>query len=67
MIMDKIILKEQSAFVPGQMIMDNALIAFECTRAIQRTNGEEFCAYKMDLSKAYDRVDWGFFKRSMGS
>jgi hypothetical protein len=43
----------------------NALIAFECIHAIQRTNGEEFCAYKLDLSKAYDRVDWRFLKKLM--
>ena len=37
------------------------MIAFECIHAIQRTDWEEFCVYKLDLSKAYDRVDWGFF------
>lgn len=59
--------KEQSAFVLGRMITDNALIAFECIHAIQRGSGdqEEFCAYKLDLSKPYDRVDWGFFTKSI--
>jgi hypothetical protein len=47
------------------MIIDNALIAFECIHAIQRNYGEEFCANKLDLSKAYDRVDWGFLKSLM--
>lgn len=47
-----IVSKEQSAFIPGRMITDNALIAFECIHAIQRGIGdqEEFCAYKFDLS-----------------
>jgi hypothetical protein len=61
---DEIISPEQSAFVPARRITDNALIVFECAHAIQKTSGrkEEFCAYKMDLSKAYDYVDWGFLK-----
>jgi hypothetical protein len=47
------------------MITDNALIAFECIHAI-KVNSDvrgEFCAYKLDLSKAYDRVDWDFLNK----
>lgn len=44
------------------MITDNTLIAFECFHAIQKCKRENqnFCALKLDLSKAYDRVDWAF-------
>jgi hypothetical protein len=58
-ILDAIIAPEQSAFRPGRRIIDNALIAFECVHAINKGVGgsEEYCAYKLDLSKAYDRVN----------
>lgn len=59
-----IISKTQSAFVPGRMITENAMIAFECFRKIQHCKKERdnYCAYKLDLAKAYDRVDWSFLE-----
>jgi hypothetical protein len=47
------------------MITNNALIAFECLYAIQQgvTERNNFCAYKLDLSKAYDRVDWSYMEK----
>ena len=52
-------------FIPGRLITDNAIIAFECLHAIQQgtTERNNFCVYKLDLSKAYDRVDWGFLEK----
>jgi hypothetical protein len=59
--------ENQSAFIPGRMIMDNALLAFECLYYMEQGNSinSDFCAYKLDLSKAYDRVDWSFLERTM--
>jgi hypothetical protein len=39
-------------------------VAFECIHAIQNVSAQkkEFCAYKLDVAKAYDRVDWGFLE-----
>jgi hypothetical protein len=61
--LDSLISDSQSAFIPGRLISDNALIAFECFHAIQTNKRpEDFCAYKLDLTKAYERVDWQYLK-----
>ncbi len=58
-ILDVLISPNQSAFVPERLITDNALLAFEYFHFIQKNKnpGKAACAYKLDLSKAYDRVD----------
>jgi hypothetical protein len=63
-ILQDIVTPEQSAFVPGRLITDNALVAFECIHAIQTGSPAraKFCAYKLDMAKAYDRVDWRFLE-----
>ncbi|MCH80176.1 hypothetical protein A2U01_0000939, partial [Trifolium medium] len=64
MCLDKCISEEQSAFVEGRSILDNALIAMEIIHALKRrTRGMKGeLALKIDISKAYDKVDWGFLK-----
>ncbi|GAU37390.1 hypothetical protein TSUD_22640 [Trifolium subterraneum] len=50
------------SFVEGRSILDNALIATEVIHALKRkTKGRSGeLALKIDISKAYDKVDWGF-------
>jgi len=61
-VLDSIISSAQSAFIPGRSIIDNILIAYETTHSLNRHKGREggFRALKVDMSKAYDRVEWGF-------
>jgi hypothetical protein len=59
-----IISPTQSAFIPGRMITNNTLITFECLHAIRDGNGrcKKYDAYKLDLTKAYDQVDYGYME-----
>uniref|UniRef100_A0A803PJ82 Reverse transcriptase domain-containing protein n=1 Tax=Cannabis sativa TaxID=3483 RepID=A0A803PJ82_CANSA len=63
-LMDKIVADMQSAFIPGRLITDNILVSFEILLYLKRKRkGKEgYIALKLDMSKAYDRIDWPYLE-----
>ncbi|KAK6122599.1 hypothetical protein DH2020_043656 [Rehmannia glutinosa] len=61
-VIPSLISDEQSAFVSRRLILDNILVAYETLQTIRcRTSGKSgLMGLKLDLSKAYDRVEWSF-------
>jgi len=60
-LLEKIIDPVQSAFVPKRSIHDNILLTHEIMNKFKNMKGKKaWVALKLDMEKAYDRVEWGF-------
>ncbi|GJU01387.1 hypothetical protein Tco_1111725 [Tanacetum coccineum] len=57
-----IVSPNQSAFVPGRSITDNILLTQELMHNYHLDRGIPRCAFKVDIQKAYDTVDWSFLR-----
>ena len=64
-LMPKLVSELQSAFMSNRLISDNTLIAFETLHHLKskRKGKTRYMALKLDMSKAYDRVEWLFFEK----
>lgn len=57
----------QSACIPCRLITDNTLLTYEIFHSIKhnKTVSKGSFAFKLDMSKAYDRVEWVFLENVM--
>ncbi|KAL0415786.1 UNVERIFIED_CONTAM: hypothetical protein Slati_3410500 [Sesamum latifolium] len=67
-LLSTIIFESQSAFIPGYLITDNVLIAYELNHylAHKHWGKEGHIALKLDISKTYDQAEWLFVERVLG-
>ena len=56
----------QAEFVPGSRTSDNIIIAQEVIRTlITRRGRTRYGTIKLDLEKAYDRLEWHFIQETL--
>ncbi|GKV19445.1 hypothetical protein SLEP1_g29706 [Rubroshorea leprosula] len=63
-VLSRVISVEQSAFLPGRWIIDNLLVAFEALHYMNSRWEQQrgWQAIKLDMSNAYDRVEWRYLE-----
>ncbi|WOG89983.1 hypothetical protein DCAR_0209224 [Daucus carota subsp. sativus] len=63
-VLNVVVSDTQSAFIPGRLISDNIMISYEIMHYLKRkkVGKDGFMALKLDMSKAYDRIEWSFLK-----
>jgi hypothetical protein len=59
-----VISENQSTFVPGRLITEKDILAFACLHNMEH-GAKANNSYKLDLSKAYDRVELVFLENAM--
>ncbi|KAK5811783.1 hypothetical protein PVK06_027155 [Gossypium arboreum] len=66
-VLPECISQNQSAFFPNHMIHDNVLISHELVHYLRssKNSPNKGCVIKLDMSKAYDRVEWSLIKNVM--
>ncbi|CAB4270029.1 unnamed protein product [Prunus armeniaca] len=65
--MAAIISSSQNAFIPGRQIQDNLIIAHEIFHYLKLKKSKKHfdLGVKLDMNKAYDRVEWDFLEAVM--
>ena len=66
-VLPDIIHESQSGFVPGRLITYNILVAYECFHYLRKKKKGKsgHLGLKLDMSQAYDRVEWCFLEQMM--
>lgn len=66
-LLHQIITENQSAFIKGRLLMENVLLALELVKDYHKDGVTPRCLMKIDISKAFDSVQWMFVLRSLSA
>uniref|UniRef100_A0A803QD31 Reverse transcriptase domain-containing protein n=1 Tax=Cannabis sativa TaxID=3483 RepID=A0A803QD31_CANSA len=62
-VINKLICPFQSAFLPGRRIAESSILTQELVYTIKKKKGKGgLVALKLDMPKAYDRLEWNFLR-----
>jgi len=65
-LLDCLVSPVQSVFIPGRSIHDNILLTSEIMHKFRKVTGKiAWVALKLDMEKAYDRLEWDFIKNCL--
>lgn len=65
-VLPKIISPWQAGFVPGRTIQENSIVAQELVHSMKHKKGKKgLVAIKVDMEKAYDKMEWCFLEKVM--
>ena len=64
-ILPRFITANQSAFVQDRLLMENLLLATEIVKEYHKEAISPRCAMKIDISKAFDSVQWSFLLNTL--
>lgn len=66
--MPNLVSPSQTAFVAGRRGIDNVIVAQELLYSLERKKGNtSYMINKIDLEKAYDRMEWSFVRNMLYS
>jgi len=66
-ILPQFIAGNQSAFVKDRLLIQNLLLATEIVKDYHKESVSDRCAIKIDISKAFDSVQWSFLENVLHS
>lgn len=62
-LLSKLVSPLQSSFIPGRQAAENLILVQELLHTMRKTKSQKGAIdIKIDLEKAYDRIEWGFLR-----